>query len=256
MLRVLPPGFFDRDAQVVACDLLGKLVRHRVEGLWRQVRLIEVEAYYLQDRASHASLGYTEKRRALFMPPGTLYLYYARGGDSLNVSCRGAGNAVLIKAGQPWPLPPETAAERHGLEAMRDSNPLPTGEPRPVERLCSGQTLLCRAMGIKVPDWNGRALPQADLQFADARLAAEPVLRTQRLGIPVGRDGHLPYRFVLASAARLTTRSPLGRGREEGRDYVRLEPPGPGASPTRHWQRLLRQTEALEPTIGRTFATE
>ena len=32
------------------------------------------------------------------MPPGTIYIYYARGGDSLNVSCGGDGNAVLIKS--------------------------------------------------------------------------------------------------------------------------------------------------------------
>ena len=106
LLSSLPPGtplgpaFFERDPQVVACDLLGKALCHRVRGRWLWVCIVEAEAYYLAEKASHASLGYTEKRRALFMPPGTIYMYYARGGDSFNVSCAGAGNAVLVKAGR------------------------------------------------------------------------------------------------------------------------------------------------------------
>jgi DNA-3-methyladenine glycosylase len=64
--------------------------------------IVETEAYYLNDKASHAYLGYTHKRQALFMPPGTVYMYYSRGGDSLNVSCKGEGNAVLIKSAVPF----------------------------------------------------------------------------------------------------------------------------------------------------------
>ncbi|NIP71796.1 MAG: 3-methyladenine DNA glycosylase, partial [Gammaproteobacteria bacterium] len=99
----LAPAFFDRDAQVVACDLLGKVLCHVSDGAPLWAVIVETEAYYRAERASHASLGYTEKRRALFMPPGTIYMYYARGGDSFNVSCAGPGNAVLVKAA--W-LPP------------------------------------------------------------------------------------------------------------------------------------------------------
>ena len=29
-------------------------------------------------------------------------MYYARGGDSFNISCAGEGNAVLLKAGIPY----------------------------------------------------------------------------------------------------------------------------------------------------------
>ena len=42
------------------------------------------------------------------------------------------------------------------------------------------------------------------------------------LGIPAGRDEHLPYRFVDAAFARHCTRNPLRRGQLEGRDYQRL----------------------------------
>lgn len=92
----LPDGFFDRDAQTLAKDSLGKVIRHRAGDVWLSARIIETEAYYLAEKGSHASLGYTEKRKALFLDGGHIYMYYARGGDSLNFSAQGPGNAVLI----------------------------------------------------------------------------------------------------------------------------------------------------------------
>jgi DNA-3-methyladenine glycosylase len=38
----------------------------------------------------------------LFLDGGHIYMYYARGGDSLNFSAHGPGNAVLIKSAYPW----------------------------------------------------------------------------------------------------------------------------------------------------------
>ncbi|MDV3443979.1 hypothetical protein R0G64_32000, partial [Pseudomonas otitidis] len=32
--RPLADGFFDRDAQLLARELLGKVIRHRVDGRW------------------------------------------------------------------------------------------------------------------------------------------------------------------------------------------------------------------------------
>lgn len=95
----LPDDFFDRDAQMLARELLGKVIRHRVGEIWLSARIIETEAYYVAEKGSHASLGYTEKRKALFLDGGHIYMYYARGGDSLNFSAHGPGNAVLIKSG-------------------------------------------------------------------------------------------------------------------------------------------------------------
>jgi len=99
--NALPDAFFDRDAQLLARELLGKVVRHKVGELWLAARIIETEAYYLEEKGSHASLGYTEKRKALFLDGGHIYMYYSRGGDSLNFSAHGPGNAVLIKSAYP-----------------------------------------------------------------------------------------------------------------------------------------------------------
>ena len=219
--RPLDAAFFQRDAQLLARALLGKIIRHRVNGLWLAARIIETEAYYLAEKGSHASLGYTEKRRALFLPGGHLYMYYARGGDSLNFSAEGPGNAVLIKSASPWLDEFSPAA---ALLAMQRLNPDAQGRPRTPERLCAGQTLLCRALALKVAQWNGQRCDNQRLFVEDLGLRPTQILQTTRLGIPPGRDEQLPYRFVDASFARCCTRNPLRRGQVEGRDYRRLQP--------------------------------
>ena len=81
----LTPEFFDRDPQSVAKELLGKLIQVKHDNQLLSVQIIETEAYYIDDKASHASLGFTTKRQALFMPPGTIYMYYARGGGFIEL---------------------------------------------------------------------------------------------------------------------------------------------------------------------------
>ena len=72
----------------MARNLLGKVICHYYQGLWLQAQIIETESYELEDKTSHAFLGFTEKRKALYMSPGTIYMYYARGRDSLNISAQ------------------------------------------------------------------------------------------------------------------------------------------------------------------------
>ena len=229
--QMVDKNFFNRDAQEVARDMLGLVLFHRPiaqgadRGIWLAARIIETEAYYLDDRASHASLGFTEKRKALFMEPGTIYMYYARGGDSFNISCRGEGNAVLVKSAMPWLGVPN---REEMLARMTLLNPLPGGRARSTERMCAGQTLLCKALGLKVPRWDGLLLG-ADPDFALLDVGYRPasLLRTTRLGIPPGRDEHLPLRFVDEQHAAHCTRNPIRKNTVEGRDYQRLSPPGP-----------------------------
>lgn len=166
--------------------------------------IIETEAYYLDDRASHASLGFTEKRQALFMPAGTIYMYYARGGDSLNISCRGEGNAVLIKSAYPY-LDAKTAPNM--IESMQKNNPAKNhANPRPLAKLCNGQTLLCKSLNLKVPQWNKRQFDQNTCFIADRGCQPTEILASPRLGIPEGRDEHLLYRFIMQEFAKYTTK--------------------------------------------------
>ncbi|KQQ60460.1 3-methyladenine DNA glycosylase [Pseudomonas sp. Leaf129] len=219
MFNPLPDAFFDTDAQSLARALLGKVIRHRQGPYWLSARIIETEAYYVTDRGSHASLGYTHKRRALFLNGGHIYMYYARGGDSLNFSAQGPGNAVLIKSAYPWL---DACTDDNAFAQMQLNNPDASGQPRPAERLCAGQTLLCKALGLKVPVWDAQRFDTEHLFVDDVGATVSHVVQTTRLGIPLGRDEHLPYRFVDAGYARFCTRNPLRRGQIEGRDYFSI----------------------------------
>lgn len=213
---MLSTDFFDRDACELARALLGKTLCHKVQRHWLCARIIETEAYYLQERGSHASLGFTEKRKALFMPAGTIYMYYARGGDSLNVSCHGEGNAVLIKSA----LAASDDMTPQALKFMQQLNPLPSGEWRTPEKLCSGQTLLCRSLGLKVPQWDQQQFVVNKFYIDDTDYTPKRIIQTTRLGIPSGRDEHLPYRFIDFDYADSCTSNPLRkRGWQQGREY-------------------------------------
>lgn len=220
MPTALPDSFFNRDAQVLAQALLGKVIRHKVGDLWLAARIIETEAYYFAEKGSHASLGYTEKRRALFLDGGHIYMYYARGGDSLNFSAEGPGNAVLIKSAHPWV---DAVSDDNSLARMQLNNPDASGGLRAPERLCAGQTLLCKALGLKVPMWDAKRFDANLLLVEDVGQTPSRIIQTTRLGIPAGRDEHLMYRFVDADYARFCTRNPLRRGQVEGRDYFYLD---------------------------------
>lgn len=203
---MLPPSFFDRDACTVARDLLGKVIRRKYKQQWLAARIIETEAYYLQDKGSHASLGFTEKRKALFMQAGSIYMYYAHGRDSLNISCQGKGNAVLIKSGFPYQDAQSPACCTHTMQGL---NPHPSGETRALEKLCNGQTLLCRSLNLKVIEWDQQAFDPQQFYIDDVQVIPEKIIQTTRLGIPTGRDESLPYRFIDHKLVKYCTKNPL-----------------------------------------------
>lgn len=201
------PKFFNRDPITVAKALLGAVIHVKHGKLWLSASIIETEAYFLEDKASHASLGYTEKRKALFMPAGTIYMYYSRAGDSLNVSAKGDGNAVLIKSGFPYL---KSAQFEKMIRQMQQLNPASKpGEVRKLEKLCNGQTLLCRALGLKVPDWDQQLFNEGRFYIEDTGYRPSAIIQATRLGIPPGRDEHLPYRFIDQAQAEYCTKKPL-----------------------------------------------
>lgn len=187
---MLNDSFFDQDACVVAQSLLGKIIYRKIDNTWLKVRVIETEAYYIHDKASHSSCGRTPSREAMFMSPGTIYMYYARGRSSLNISVAGLGNAVLIKSGYP-DLDHQNTDSMLTIMRMH-YNDLNRG----VHKLCNGQTLLCQALGLTVHDWNKKKFSKNSFFIKDEGIQPKKIIATTRLGIPQGRDEHLPYRFI------------------------------------------------------------
>lgn len=228
---MLAPTFFDQDACALARALVGKVFRRRIDGHWCAARVVETEAYYRTERGSHASLGRTPSREALFMPAGTLYLYHSRGGDSLNISAHGEGNAVLIKGA----VPVEDAHTSPGsLEAMLVRNPVRTsGARRPVHRLCAGQTLLCVSLGLKIRAWTGRLFDPTAFFLDDDGYRPAALVVAPRLGIPEGRDEHLRYRYIDGALLQSATEDPTRKRHwREGRDYFVLPDGVPDLNPT------------------------
>lgn len=200
--------FFARDACLVARELLGKVIRKKYRNHWLSAQIIETEAYYRNEKGSHSSLGFTEKRRAMFMPAGTIYMYYSRGGDSLNISCGDEGDAVLIKSAIPFI---DTLSPQKTLSIMQRLNPMPDGRQRPTMKLLSGQTLLCKSLQVRVPDWDQKPFDPLAFYIDDVGYVPEKTVITTRLGIPAGRDEHLEYRFIDYDYVRYSTRNPVTR---------------------------------------------
>ncbi len=205
--NILQTSFFNRDASKVAESLLGKIIRNKFGENWLSAQIIETEAYYINEKGSHASLGYTHKRRALFMPPGTIYMYYARGKDSLNISCKGKGNAVLIKSGIPYL---DNMSPENMTKIMQSNNPTNSERsPRSPMKLCSGQTLLCRSLGITVKEWDQKQFDLNQFFIEDVSIRPNKIINAKRLGIPTGRDEHLLYRFIDFDYVKYCTNNPL-----------------------------------------------
>jgi DNA-3-methyladenine glycosylase len=151
-MKKLSHDFYVRDTVSVAQDLLGKLLVHRLEGVERIGRIVEVEAYVgAHDLAAHSSKGITKRTQIMYGPPGRAYVYLIYGiHHCMNVVTEpeGNGSAVLIRALQPVEnLPGNT----------------------------KGPGLLCKAMGIT------RELNEHDLASDDFYIA-EPTA-TDHFGI-------------------------------------------------------------------------
>ncbi|MCY4531546.1 MAG: DNA-3-methyladenine glycosylase [Gammaproteobacteria bacterium] len=224
----VPLRFFDQEPLDLARALLGKVLRHRythpeLGSIWLSALIIETEAYEMAEKGSHASQGFTQKRAALFMPPGTIYMYYARGRDSLNFSAKGTGNGILIKSGYPIV---DATSPLSSLKVMQSLNPSRSGI-RPRHRLCKGQTLLCQSLNLKVKEWDQR-LPVDAFKLSDTGYRVKRIIQCRRLGIPAGRDEHLPYRFIDYDYAEHCTSNPLTRRHWKiNQDYRIIEPGQP-----------------------------
>ena len=218
---MLDNRFFTNDACHVAKSLLGKVIRRKYNDHWLATQIIETEAYYLEDKASHSSLGYTEKRQAMFMPPGTIYMYYARGADSLNISCGSEGDAVLIKSAIPYI---DKKSGQKSLHLMQQLNLTKQGKVRANAKLCAGQTLLCKALHLKVNDWDKKNFSKDVFYIEDTGYIPEKIISTTRLGIKPDRNAHLPYRFIDFQYTACCTSNPLTkRNLTENIDYKILQ---------------------------------
>jgi DNA-3-methyladenine glycosylase len=184
----LSRAFYARPTLTVARDLLNqRLVRLR-EGQRLAGRIVEVEAYIgMDDAASHARFGKTDRNAAMFGLPGHAYVYLIYGiHHCLNVvtATPQTPAAILIRALEPV----------EGLDVQQQLR----GEDRTLEELTSGPGRLCEALDID------RRFDGADLCASNAVLWLEPGTGPAEIeqGPRVGVTGDeraltVPWRFYV-----------------------------------------------------------
>lgn len=183
--RAVGRAFFDRAPQAVAEDLVGcELSFGGCGGV-----IVEAEAYGQEDPASHSFRGETRRCRAMFGPPGTVYVYLIHGLHwclNLVTEPRGTGAAVLIRAIEPT----------HGIDQMRERRGI-----QDERLLCAGPGRLTQALGV-TGALDGLALREAGLHVGRRR-GQPDVARVPRIGISEARER--PWRMV-ARGSRFVSR--------------------------------------------------
>ncbi len=180
----LPLRFYQRDAELVARDLLGAYLVSECGGARCVGRIVETEAYPgPHDPASHAaeSIGRTARNDPMFGPAGSAYIH-------LNFGVHWCLNAVVRSPGYPAAVLIRAVEPVQGIEVMRTRRP-----GRSDRELTSGPGRLTRALGIG-PALQGHCLTEAPLFIAQGeKLRPGDVVRTARVGLSKGVDS--PWRF-------------------------------------------------------------
>jgi DNA-3-methyladenine glycosylase len=191
----LPAGFFDREVETVARELLGMVVRSELGRAAVTGRIVEVEAYRgAEDPASHA-YGFRRNSRntAIYGPPGSWYVYLSYGMHwcaNLVAGPPGAGAAVLLRALEPL----------DGVEVMRRRR----GGVGP-RQCCAGPGRLCQALGITRRRLDGRRMARSPVRIVYGEAPGD-IEVTPRIGLTKAADW--PLRFVVRGTP-WSSRSPI-----------------------------------------------
>ena len=175
---------FDRAADVVAPDLIGRILAVRTGGKTVRARIVETEAYVgIEDLACHASKGRTPRNAVMFGPPGHAYVYLVYGMHhmlNLVTASEGDPHAVLIRA----------------LE------PLDQVEGRPYR----GPGVLCRSLGISRDDDGSDLCGSGRIHVEEGTPSLlSDIVVTSRIGVDyAGAWKDAPLRFCLKGCAHVS----------------------------------------------------
>lgn len=190
--------FFDRPCEELAKSLLGCALFRDLDGDSCWGRVVETEAYLGgEDKAAHSYDGKrTERNEAMYMPAGTAYVYSIYGMHRcFNISSRGDGAAVLIRALEPLGGVANMKTRRRGVRKEKD--------------LCNGPAKLCKALGI------GKECDRLDLVTSEVLWVELPegavpwgeVVESGRIGVQyAGEWADRPLRFYLKDCPYVSKR--------------------------------------------------
>ncbi len=192
---LIPASFFERDALIVAKELLGMRLHRGPIAL----EITETEAYrWPDDSASHARSGKTARNAAMWGPPGRCYVFLCYGvHHMLNVVTHPEGEAAAVLL--------RSARVLAGLDVVAKRRRGRTGPD-----VAAGPGKLAQALGLDLT-WNGHPLHEEgglELRFGHrpARILAGP-----RVGIDYARPEHVraPWRFASGDVSAVSRGGPL-----------------------------------------------
>lgn len=188
----LVKSFYRQSCESLAKDLLGKiLVRYckdtgeRLSGL-----IVETEAYLGgEDKGAHSFNGKkTNKNEAMFMEPGTCYVYNIYGMYCcMNISSEGEGAAVLLRGLDPV----------DGIDHMQKIRSKKTLKEKD---LCNGPSKLCQALKISKDKFNKVDMTSSDeIWLEDGEdLPETKVVTSPRINIDYAEEwAQKPLRFYI-----------------------------------------------------------
>ncbi len=181
--KALDISFFRRETEVVAKELLGKVLVKQHEGIWLAGKIVETEAYLPKgDLSCHAAVGKTKRNAPMFEDGGILYVYKIYGVHhciNFVTENEGIGCAVLIRAVEPM----------SGIDKMMELRNTDN-----IRNLCKGPGNLAQAFGFTKAD-NFSSLYSLELfiQGFNSKEKIE-IARTKRIGIK--KSANLLLRYI------------------------------------------------------------
>ena len=176
-MRTLPRSFYTRNTVKVAKDLLGKTLVRKTGGKIMSGIITETEAYrHIDDPASHAYGGLTDRNKVMFGQVGNAYVYFTYGMHyCVNAVARSDSfdaGAVLIRAIIP----------KLGINEMIRNRKIDS-----ITKLTNGPAKLTQAMKITKKQYGENLTKQSSLYIAEG-VKPSKIISNPRVGIKNGID--------------------------------------------------------------------
>ena len=194
-MKPLDGEFYNRDSLLVAKELLGKVLVHKINGQTLSVKIVETEAYMgITDKAAHSYGGKrTPRVEVMYGGPGFSYVFMIYGMYyCFNIVTReeGTPQAVLIRAGEPI----------EGLDLLaqnRFKKSYKELTKKEIGNLTNGPGKLCKALAID-KSANGENLCRDNLYVTEGESEKFNIITAKRIGIDYAEEAKdFPWRFYI-----------------------------------------------------------
>lgn len=194
-MKKLNRNFYARDTIIVAKELLGKILVHKVDGKRISGKIVETEAYLgIEDKAAHSYGGRrTSRVEVMYGKAGISYIFIVYGMyNCFNVVTReeGVPQAVLVRA-----LEPVEGIENMSINRFNKKyDQLKKGQ---LKNLTNGPGKLCNALAID-RKLNGEDLCGNTLYIEESNDNNFNIATSKRIGIDYAEEARdYPLRFYI-----------------------------------------------------------